>query len=111
MAFTLKQHGETLHPAIVCDHCGADVPSSGFQLWRSTGDQPITLHIHSAQLCGEDCLEAWLLERPDGGEWLAFPFDAYLANLINTLGIDVTSVLEREQALWAAEHTRREAPD
>jgi hypothetical protein len=110
MAFTLKLDGEALRPTIRCDRCGADVPSSGFQLWRPTGDRAAG-DCHSAQLCGEDCLDAWLFQQPDADEWLAVPLDAYLANLIVALEVDVAAVLEREQAVWAAEHTRHEAPD
>ncbi len=63
------------------------------------------------QLCGDDCLEAFQLESPDSDEWVAIALDAYLANLITVLNVDPEQVLERERAVWAAEHTRHEAPD
>jgi hypothetical protein len=61
--------------------------------------------------CGVDCLEEMSAERGGAVEWVAVPLDAYLAGLIARLGIDVMSVLEREQAAAAAEYTRREGPE
>ncbi len=110
MTFTLKLSDDYLRPAITCDRCGADVAASGYQLWRPAGHDADAIAA-SAQLCDDECLEGWITERADGDEWLAFPIDAYLANLIGTLDVDVTSVLAREQGVLAAEHTRHEAPD
>ena len=110
MAFTLKLDGDYLKPAILCDRCGLAVSSSGYQLSRPIStSHPLT--ASSAQVCGDDCLDAWTLERDDDGEWIAIALDAYLANLVATLEIDLEGVLERERAVSAAEHTRHEAPD
>ena len=111
MTFTLKLSEDYLQPAITCDRCGAAVASSGFQLWRPATQDADPIAADAAQICGDECLEGWITERDDGDEWLAISIDAYLANLIGTLDVDVTSVLAREQAVWAAEHTRHEAPD
>ena len=111
MTFTLKLSEDYLRPAITCDRCGDDVAAAGYQLWRPAGRDSGSIADSSAQLCGDECLEEWIIERDDGGEWLAIPIDAYLANLIGALDVDVESVLAREQAVWAAEHTRHEAPD
>ncbi len=111
MAFTLKLQGEYLQPAIICERCGADVPSSGYHLWNANSASGDPQEHASVQLCGDECLEFFLAEQPGNDEWLAIPIDAYLANLVTALQLDLDLVLERERANWAAEHTRHEAPD
>ena len=111
MAFTLKLQGDYLQPAITCDRCGADVSTSGYHGWNANSESVNPWEHASVQLCGDECLDAFLAEQPANDEWLAIPIDAYLANLVTILKLDLDLVLERERANWAAEHTRHEAPD
>ena len=111
MAFILKLNGEYLHSAIACDSCGNAVTASGFHLSRLDADPSNPTSQPSQQVCSEACYEDFVSEQPLNDEWFAIPIDAYLANLVRSLGIDLDAVLEREQAVSAAEHTRDEAPD
>ncbi|HEX3723845.1 MAG TPA: hypothetical protein VHV31_13715 [Nitrolancea sp.] len=111
MAFTLKLTGDYLLPAISCDCCGGAVTSSGFHLSRLTPDRAYAVDHPTAQVCSEACYEDFVSTQPLDDEWFAIPIDAYLANLVLALDIDVEDVLERERAVSAAEHTRHEAPD
>jgi hypothetical protein len=111
MAFILKLNGEYLLPAIVCDSCGNAVTSSGFHLSRPNFDPSNATDQPSHQVCSEACYEDFVTEQPLDDEWFAIPIDAYLANLMQALEINPADVLERERALFAAEHTRHEAPD
>jgi hypothetical protein len=110
MAYTLSLRNDYVQPTIVCDRCGAVVSSSGFHVWNTNPSDDDGAHA-TAQLCGDECLDAFVEEQPEGEEWLAIPIDAYLANLVTALNIDLERVLERERAVWAAEHTRHEGPD
>ncbi len=110
MAFVLELQDDYLRPAINCDRCGARVSASGFHLWRADPVEPVGADV-PVQLCSEECLEAFYDDRPLDEEWVAVPIDAYLVNLIDSLSIDPADVRERERAVWAAEHTRHEAPD
>lgn len=111
MAFTLTLNGEYLLPAIVCDQCGAPVTAGGFHLARLTVDQTLSTDQPGHQVCGEACYEAFVSAQPLDDDWFAISLDAYLANLVRSLNIDPHSVLAREQALTATEHTRHEAPE
>ncbi|MGA7670791.1 MAG: hypothetical protein WBW04_10250 [Nitrolancea sp.] len=110
MTFILELQDDYMRPAIKCDRCGASVTASGFNLWNvdahPKGGEP-----ESVQLCSEECLEAFYDRRPLDEEWVAVSIDAYLTNLIDSLSIDTGQVKERERGMWAAEHTRHEAPD
>jgi len=111
MAFVLTLNGEYLLPAIVCDRCGGQVDASGFHLARLDPNSSDPLGQPSIQVCSEACYDDFASEQPAPDEWFAIPIDAYLANLVRSLDINPDDVLEREQAVSAAEHTRDEAPD
>jgi hypothetical protein len=99
-------------PSARCELCEAefDHASTGFAAWpvdvlADPRDEPVTF------LCSEACLERISEERSDDGEWIATPFDVYLANLIVSLGIDIEATLRVERASVAADNTRDQAPD
>jgi len=110
MTFILVLHDDVLGPAIRCDQCGTVISASGFHLWNVDAQAGVD-PLESVQLCSEECLDAFYNERPLDEEWVAVPIDAYLVNLIESLSIDSAAVLERERAVYAAEHTRHESPD
>lgn len=111
MAFTLRLQGEFLLAAVTCDQCGDAVPAAGFFVWNANSDPDNPADGASVQLCSDECLDAFAERQPENDEWLATPLDAYLANLATSLNVDLAAVLEREEAVWAAEQTRHEAPD
>jgi hypothetical protein len=99
-------------PAASCELCETefDRAEGGYAAWPvDVLSDPRNEHV--VLLCSEHCLEQISSEREDDGEWIATPFSVYLANLIVSLGIDVETVLETEQASVAAENTRDQAPD
>ncbi|MDI3340349.1 MAG: hypothetical protein QJR03_07420 [Sphaerobacter sp.] len=109
MGVTMRRTRDGFAPAARCDRCGADVPGTGYGVWRvdvapGTPDDGLVLLV-----CGDACLEPLLAERE--GDWVATPVDALLVSLLHTMAIDPEAVLRRELADWAAWHTRNEAPD
>lgn len=103
MTFTIELDGGTIAPVARCDRCGQAAPAEGFVAWDAAVADGV-----ARIACREACLEA--LTTPSG-DWLAVPLDAYLADLIRRLGIDLGAVEQRERAAAAAELTRREGPE
>lgn len=112
MPWIMRRTAFDFFPAARCEQCNSefDRADQGYAAWpvdvlAEPRDEVVVL------VCGEECLERVSDERSDQGEWVATPFAVYLCNLIVSLGIDVETVLETEQASVAAENTRDQAPD
>lgn len=110
MGLVMRRTPEGFGPAIVCDRCGKDVPASGLVVWRvDTEDDAADRAL--LVTCSYGCMDEIAEVEDPTGEWAATPVDAFLVSLSHELAIDPETVIAREMADWAVDHTRNEAPD
>ena len=109
--FVIERRDDGFHPSVTCDQCDGPVGPDGFVLWNADAPPQDLPHIPVLIACSEACMEVLATQYADEAELAATPLDAYLANLVFNLDIDVNRVLKRELAAWQAERTRDEAPE
>lgn len=111
MGLSMIRDGDAFRPAAICDQCRQEVARDGLVLWRIDGEPGQDSTAGAFVVCDEACAEALMDRHSPDDDWAATSFDAYLASLIDLLGVDTAEALARERAAQAAIHTRDEAPD